>query len=122
MSSFADLVASRPAAEQEQADILRYTEILCEALVQNFCSRNNGKTDGYTFTIETARKYHRVIMTTGGGSRSIHAFVDRKDGSVYKAASWKAPAKGVRFNLLDEASREEMLERAEWSGSYLYLR
>lgn len=122
MSSFADFVASRPAAEQEQADILRYTEILCEALDQDFRRRNNGKTDGYTFTIETARKYHKVIMTTGGGSRSIHAFVDRKTGDVLKAASWKAPAKGVRFNMLNPVSREEMYRRADWSGSYLYIR
>lgn len=122
MSSFADFVASRPAAEQEKADILRYTEILCEALEQNFRSRNNGELDGYTFTIETARKYHKVIMTTGGGSRSIHAFVDVKTGDVYKPASFKAPAKHVRFRLLDEASREEMLERADWAGGYLYNR
>lgn len=121
MASFADFVASRPAAEQAQADILHYTEVLCEALAQNFRSRNNGKLDGYTFTIETARKYHRVIMTTGGGSRSIHAFVDTKNGDVYKAASWKAPAKHVRFNVLDEASRELMLSKADWSGGYLYL-
>ena len=120
MASFADYVASRPAAEQAQADILSYTEMLCEALELDYRLRH-GKTDPYTFTIETARKYHRVIMTTGGGSRSIHAFVDTKNGDVYKAASWKAPAKHVRFNVLDEASREEMLERADWSGGYLYM-
>ena len=122
MADFADFVASRPAAEQAKETILRYTSILCEALEQNFRSRNNGKLDGYSFTIETARKYHKVIMTTGGGSRSIHAFVDVKTGDVLKAASFKAPAKGVRYNLLDESSREEMLERADWAGSYLYIR
>ena len=94
--------------------------MLCEALAQNFRSRNNGELDDY-ITIETARKYHRVIMTTGGGSSSIHAFVDTKNGDVYKAASWKAPAKHVRFNVLDPVSREKMLERADWSGGYLYL-
>ena len=121
MADFADFVASRPAAEQAKADILHYTEVPCEALAQNFRSRNNGKLDGYTFTLEPARKYHKVIRTTGGGSRSIHAFVDTKTGDVYKPASWKAPAKHIRFNVLGPVSREKMLERADWSGGYLYL-
>lgn len=122
MADFADYVASRPSVEETQAIILNYTEQLCEALVQDYCRYNNGKNDGYTFTIETARKYHKVIMTTNGGNRSIHAFIDRKTGDVLKPASFKAPAKGVRFNLLDPISREKCLIQAGWSGGYLYIR
>ena len=118
---FADFVASRPAVEDQMTMIQHYAEVLCEALAQDFRSRNNGKLDGYTFTIESARKYHKVIMTTGGGSRSIHAFIERKTGDVYKPASWKAPAKHIRFNVMDQASRDLMLSRADWSGGYLYL-
>lgn len=122
MADFADFVASRPSAEQQQADILRYAEVLCEALAQNFRSRNNNTLDGYTFTVDTARKYHKVIMTTNGGSRSIHAFIDKKTGDVLKPASFKAPAKGIRYNVIDESSRELMLSEADWAGSYLYAR
>jgi hypothetical protein len=43
-----------------------------------------------------------------------------KTGDCYKPASYKAPAKGIRYNLLDDKSREEMLGRADWCGSYLY--
>lgn len=122
MTTFADYVASRPSVEQQQADIICYAETLCCALEFNFRARNGGETNGYTWTIETARKYHKLIMTTGSGDRSIHAFIDVKTGDVLKPASWKVPAKGVRYNVLDEASREEMLSRADWSGSYLYAR
>ena len=121
MADFADYVASRPSAEETQAIILNYTEQLCEALAYDF-RFNHGKSDPYTFTIETARKYHKVITTTSGGSRSIHAFIDRKTGDVLKPASFKAPAKGVRFNLLDPISREECLVKADWAGGYLYIR
>ena len=121
MADFADFVASRPAVEDQMTMIQHYAEVLCEALEQDFRSRNNGKLDGYSFTIESARKYHKVIMTTNGGSRSIHAFVDVKTGDVYKPASWKAPAKHVRFNMLNPVSRENMLARADWSGGYLYI-
>jgi len=76
----------------------------------------------YKFYIESGRKYHRIIMETDGGSRSIHAFVDMKTGEVYKAASWKAPAKHVRFNLLLIKDREWLFENADWAGGYLYMR
>ena len=53
---------------------------------------------------------------------TVHSFVDKKTGDVYKPASWKAPAKHVRYNLLDENSRNLCLNRANWAGGYLYLR
>ena len=76
----------------------------------------------YQFVIESGRKYLKIVMITEDGARSVHAFVDKKTGEVYKSASWKSPAKGVRYNLLMIPSREECLMRADWSGSYLYLR
>jgi hypothetical protein len=77
---------------------------------------------GYKFYIESGRKYHKVIMETNAGSRSVHAFVDKKTGEVYKAASYKSPAKIVRYRLLEIASRELCFERADWAGGYLYVR
>ena len=76
----------------------------------------------HEFYIESGRKYHKVIHKwKDNGSRSVHAFIDKKTGDVYKAASWKAPAKHVRFNLLDDNSREECLSRCDWAGGYLYM-
>jgi len=75
----------------------------------------------YNFTYDKARKYAKIVMHTPEGQRSAHAFVDLSTGDVYKSASWKAPAKnGVRFNLADEKSRQEMYQRADWAGGYLY--
>lgn len=77
--------------------------------------------DSFTFTL--GKKYAKIIHTTyHGGNRSVHAFVELNTGDVYKAASWQAPAKGIRYNLLDDKSRQEMYQRADWAGSYLYLR
>jgi hypothetical protein len=61
-------------------------------------------------------------MIDNGGGRSVHAFVDRKTGSVYKAASWRGPAKGVRYDLRIIEQREWLLENADWSGQYLYCK
>ena len=75
----------------------------------------------YDFCIETGKKYHKIVMSANG-SRSVHAFVDKKTGELYKSASWKAPAKGVRFDLRIIEQREWLLQHADWSGGYLYLR
>ena len=61
-------------------------------------------------------------METDCGSRSVHAFVDKKTGEVYKPASFKAPAKIVRYNLCLINDREWLLENADWAGGYLYVR
>ena len=74
------------------------------------------------YQVETGKKYHKVVFIDGGGSRSVHAFVDKQTGEVYKSASWKAPAKGVRYDLRLIADREYLLQNADWSGGYLYAR
>ena len=74
------------------------------------------------YQVETGKKYHKVIFIDGGGSRSVHAFVDKQTGEVYKSASWKAPAKGVRYDLRLIADREYLLQNADWSGGYLYAK
>ena len=74
------------------------------------------------FVYTKGKKYAKIIHINCGGQKSAHAFVDMNTGDVMKSASWKAPAKGVRYNLLDDKSREEMYQRADWAGSYLYAR
>ena len=81
----------------------------------------SGKCD-IDYTIETGKKYHKVILVNGGGSRSVHCFIDKQTGQIYKSASWKAPAKGVRYDLRLIKDREYLLENADWSGSYLYAK
>ena len=112
------------AQETIQTNIVKYSLMLCQALEDNFKSRNHGKVCGYDaptykFYIEEGRKYHKIIMDAHG-SKSVHAFIDKKTGSVYKAASFKAPTKGERYNLLMIESRERMLQNCDWAGGYLY--
>ena len=74
------------------------------------------------YVIESGKKYHKVIMVDGGSSRSVHCFIDKKTGELYKSASWKSPAKGVRFDLRIINQREWLFAHADWCGSYLYAR
>ena len=81
----------------------------------------SGKCD-VDYQVETGKKYHKVILVNGGGSRSVHCFIDKNTGEVYKSATWKSPAKGVRYDLRLIKDREYLLENADWSGGYLYAR
>ena len=119
------------AQEKIAENVLKHTLMLCDALEQNFKDRNHGKVGGYDapvykFVIESGRKYHKIIMEVPNNnrppSRSVHAFIDKKTGEVYKSASWKSPAKGVRYDLRLIEQREWLFEHADWAGGYLYAR
>jgi len=103
------------AKENIAQSVLKNTLILCEAL-------SHKAPDGYKYYPETGKKYHKIIMDTESGSRSVHCFIDKNTGEVYKSASWKAPAKGVRFDLRIIEQREWLLQNADWAGGYLYNR
>ena len=119
-STFSDFVATQDARNDIQLNIRKYTLMLCDALLMDI--ERQHPNSGYKFYIESGRKYHKIIMETEAGSKSVHAFVDKKTGEVYKPASYKAPAKIVRYNLLMIESREECFARADWAGGYLYVR
>ena len=120
-NTFADYVATQDARNEIQLNVRKWTLMLCDALEDNFKScYSNSWCLPYKFVIESGRKYHKIVMETESKSRSVHAFVDKKTGEVYKAASFKGPAKHVRFDLRLIKDREWLYENADWAGSYLY--
>ena len=143
--TLSDYSAQQEAQGNIANAVLGHTYALCEALRQNYIDysiRSHQKfiddadthnyhkeqiaklkqgTCDYNFYPETGKKYHKIVMDANG-SRSVHAFVDKKTGELYKSASWKSPAKGVRFDLRLIEQREWLLQHADWAGSYLYLR
>ena len=144
-TTFADYAATTEARKSISLAVLKHTWELCEALRQNFIDYSikshqrllergesveyhnacltdlrNGRCD-YDYTFESGRKYHKIIMNANG-SRSVHAFVDKKTGEIYKAASFRAPAKHVRYDLRIIEQREWVLKNADWAGGWLYLR
>jgi hypothetical protein len=79
----------------------------------------------YAIEVERLTRWWKIVQVTYG-QRSAHAFLDPATGAVYKASGWKAPAKGVRYNLLDDTSYQTMLAKLArpggWAGGYLYKR
>ena len=119
-TTFADFQAEQTARNTIQLNIVKYGLMLCDALTQ-VAPTSLGYNYGYELD-SSGRKYHKIFMTINGKRDSIHAFIDKKTGDVFKPASIKAPAKHARYNLLSIPSREECFARADWAGGYLYLR
>ena len=97
----------------------------------------NGTANLYKFDYEVGKKYIKVFNLqyqeandyygTKAGYRagSVHAFVNKQTGEVYKPASWKSPAtKHVRFDFRLIKDREFLHNHAntDWAGGYLYMR
>ena len=110
-------------ADGERQDLSEYAQKQLDAL-------NDGSFRGMRFTIKTGKKYHKIPSndwddrTEDYRSGGVHAFVDKKTGEIYKPASWKSPAKHVRYDMRIINQREYVLnpQNCGWSGGYLYMR
>ena len=92
----------------------------------------NGTANLMKFKVKTGKKYYKIVQMEFDTFQnrneyregSVHAFVDKKTGQVYKPASWQAPAKHVRYDLRIIREREFLFNsnNTGWAGGYLYLR
>ena len=122
--------------------VLEWTEGLCDSLTENYKQHSirmyqvgdsdysrkqlesveNGTWKGTKFVIKNGRKYYKIMQHEYDTYRdineyresSVHAFVDKKTGEVYKPASYNSPAKHVRYDLRIIREREECLARADY--------
>jgi hypothetical protein len=61
-------------------------------------------------------RMHRHDLTTDNG---VFMFIDKETGACYKPASFKAPAKGIRFFIESLVENPEIVDHY---GSFLYVR
>ena len=79
-----------------------------------FLKEIDGSVDKFGVEFEIGKKYVKVVTISGGGSRSVHCFVEKENGNIWRAASWKAPARNfIRGNVFDQAS---YINRIQWTG------
>ena len=95
----------------------------------------NGTANLMKFKVYTGKRYYKIVQQefeTWEKSKyygqyrdgSVHCFVDKETGDVYKAASWSAPAKHIRFSFQNVDHLKFLLnpDNVDWAGGYLYLR
>ncbi len=115
---------------QEQL-VEKQTQLYCNKLVlaMKQWHADNGMPAKWEtkYIYETGRKYFKVVRVedeykSNDEHRCVEAFIDRQTGDIYKPAGWNKPAKGVRFNLLDQDSLFELFENLDPFGGHLYKR
>ena len=95
----------------------------------------NGTANLMKFKVYTGKRYYKIVQQefeTWEKSKyygqyrdgSVHCFVDKETGDVFKAASWSAPAKHIRFTFQNVDHLKFLLnpDNVGWAGGYLYIR
>ena len=132
--------------------ILDWTESYTESLTENYKQHRvrmyagsdsdyskkqlenvkNGTANLTNFVIKNGRKYYKIMQQDFDTFQdrneyregSVHAFVDKNTGEVYKPASYNAPAKHVRYDLriINDRAKLHEPKYTGWAGGYLYMR
>ena len=132
--------------------VLDWTQTYCDSLTENYKQYHvrsmqqfssayankqledvkNGTANLMRFVIKNGRKYYKIMQREFDTFQdrnewregSVHAFVDKNTGEVYKPASYNSPAKYVRFDMRIINQREQLHNPlfTGWAGGYLYLR
>ena len=89
----------------------------------------NGTANLMKFVVKTGKRYYKIVQQefeTWEKSRnygkyadgSVHSFVDKETGDVYKPASWAAPAKHIRFTFQNVDHLKFLLnpKNVGWAG------
>lgn len=114
-----------------------YTQVFLEDKIKIWCEVLEKKTRSINFSpkdvsfeFSVGKTYYKILMGTPQSTRflphpsgkqySVHAFVNKKTGDIYKPATWSAPYKQVRYNIWTQF--DELLQNCDWIGSYLYKR
>ena len=102
----------------------------CDYSLKKLTEIDNGTAKLTKFRIQSGRKYYKLIQQDYDTFQdrneyrdgSVHAFINKKTGEVFKPASWKSPAKHVRYDLRIIKEREYVLNPANcgWAGAVSY--
>ena len=77
----------------------------CNKIYSDYMNESFPDNSRHTIEHRGGRKYAKIVTVgSNGESASAYCFVNKENGDVLKAASWKAPAKGARGNIFDDAN------------------
>ena len=83
----------------------------------------SGRNFYHKLTYKVGKKYIKVMDSNVYGdkiqSNGVFMFIDKETGACYKPASYKAPAKGIRFFIETLVDNPEIVDPY---GSFLYVR
>jgi len=101
-----------------------FGERLLEILKGTANLRRYRYTEGKKYFKVVAEEFDEFQGRNKWRDTTVHAFVDKVTGEVYKPAGWAKPAKHVRYDFRRDRDREFLHDyrNVGWAGGYLYMR
>jgi len=83
--------------------IINYKNLIVSKY-DDYMKRNNfTEINACDFEISEGKKYFKIIKKNRvGTSASVHSFVNKENGDIYKVSSANAPAKHARGNIFND--------------------
>lgn len=102
-------------------------DALIEAGINHINKQYPDNPDKHLIEKRPGKRFIKLVcyeMTPAGDKihGSVWCFIEKTTGHVYKPASFAAPAKHVRYKLMDDDNYQLALKKADWYGSWLYMR
>ena len=97
------MVAANPEVEFHMSGFLDQ----CVEIVNNHYDSKFPNVRRPEVKVKAGGKYYKVYQDAGKYHRSVWFFVSKEDGLIWKAASWKAPARNfARGNILEDKAKD----------------
>ena len=106
-------------SSKTQADFHNHIHVWLDILEKKAKTQTYGDEQSVFYFFKENKKYYKITQVWEG-VETIHSFVDKNTGDIYKPASYAATYKDARYNLFNEF--DKLLEECDWAGSYLYKR
>mgnify|MGYP003115053077 FL=1 len=95
--------AANPEVEFHMNDFLKE----CEEMLQEHYSEKFNNLKVPEIKVYTGGKYYKIAKKDNSHNESVWFFVSKEDGLIWKAASWKAPARNFpRGNILEDKAKD----------------
>lgn len=111
MTNVASAAPARTLVETAEA-LSTFLTFITEKVATDHRERGYSFLLDTTFSLDFGPKFVKIVRRDGTGSRSVYGFVSHADGRIWKAASWKAPAKNF--------SRGNIFEPKTWNCAGVY--
>lgn len=107
-----------PSAEDILDGFKHYCDVVTDVINTHYRTNFPSLTPD-TVAVMPGSKNWKVVLVRSSDGRSVHSFVSRSTGEIFKPAGWGSPAKHARGNVLDADHGRSALDS---SGHVKYLR
>lgn len=122
--SFHDYVSKVfPQKMETKNTVLKYTQELCDALEKSHLTHfaNDDIRNKSSFIVQEQRKYLRILEVNPVSwyQECLHVFVNKENGYLHVPTIRNSAHKKVKFNLLNDQSREDCMSKLKELNAHL---